>query len=105
MTLSRYTKPVDGTIPVPALLYEDEEHLSSQDGVGVYDGYVSPKPAMSSGVLDALFCILFLTLCMGFSVFVARYPNPAQSNARRMILLFMCFTAQMRCHDFRMGHD
>ncbi|KAJ6620445.1 vacuolar protein sorting-associated protein 36 [Mycena sp. CBHHK59/15] len=38
MTLRRCTKPVDGTIPVPALLYNDEELLSSQEGVGIYDG-------------------------------------------------------------------
>ena len=36
--LKRYTKSVDGTIPVPALLYEDEDLLASQDGVGIYDG-------------------------------------------------------------------
>jgi ESCRT-II complex subunit VPS36 len=38
MTLRRYTKSVDGTIPIPALLYNDEELLSSQEGVGIYDG-------------------------------------------------------------------
>ncbi|KAF7343333.1 Vacuolar protein-sorting-associated protein 36 [Mycena venus] len=38
MTLRRSTKLVDGTIPIPALLYNDEELLSSQDGVGIYDG-------------------------------------------------------------------
>ncbi|KAI0702638.1 EAP30/Vps36 family-domain-containing protein, partial [Earliella scabrosa] len=38
MSLKRYTKSVDGTIPVPALLYEDEVLLSSQEGVGIYDG-------------------------------------------------------------------
>ncbi|KAF7373152.1 Vacuolar protein-sorting-associated protein 36 [Mycena sanguinolenta] len=38
MTLRRCTKSVDGTIPIPALLYNDEELLSSQDGVGIYDG-------------------------------------------------------------------
>ncbi|KAF7789123.1 hypothetical protein EIP86_000058 [Pleurotus ostreatoroseus] len=36
--LKRYTKSVDGTIPVQALLYDDEELLASQDGVGIYDG-------------------------------------------------------------------
>ncbi|KAH8114828.1 EAP30/Vps36 family-domain-containing protein [Phellopilus nigrolimitatus] len=36
--LARYTHPVDGTIPVPALLYDDEQLLASQDGVGLYDG-------------------------------------------------------------------
>ncbi|KAL1937951.1 hypothetical protein VTO73DRAFT_12701 [Trametes versicolor] len=38
MSLKRYTYSVDGTIPVPALLYDDEVLLSSQDGVGIYDG-------------------------------------------------------------------
>lgn len=34
----RFTRPVDGSIPVPALLYDDEQLLSNQDGVGLYDG-------------------------------------------------------------------
>ncbi|PPQ91608.1 hypothetical protein CVT25_012789 [Psilocybe cyanescens] len=38
MALRRYTRQVDGTIPVQALLYNDEELLASQDGVGIYDG-------------------------------------------------------------------
>lgn len=38
MSLRRYTKGVDGTIPVRALLYNDEELLASQDNIGVYDG-------------------------------------------------------------------
>ncbi|CDO68073.1 hypothetical protein BN946_scf184788.g4 [Trametes cinnabarina] len=38
MSLRRYTYSVDGTIPVPALLYDDEVILVSQDGVGIYDG-------------------------------------------------------------------
>ncbi|KAF8153765.1 vacuolar protein sorting-associated protein 36 [Crassisporium funariophilum] len=38
MALRRYTRSVDGSIPVQALLYNDEELLASQDGVGVYDG-------------------------------------------------------------------
>lgn len=37
-SLKRYTIRVDGTIPVPALLYQEEEILASQDGVGIYDG-------------------------------------------------------------------
>ncbi|KIP05696.1 hypothetical protein PHLGIDRAFT_128721 [Phlebiopsis gigantea 11061_1 CR5-6] len=36
--LKRYTTSVDGTIPVPALLYQDEEVIASQEGVGIYDG-------------------------------------------------------------------
>ncbi|KAA1466902.1 hypothetical protein DENSPDRAFT_812276 [Dentipellis sp. KUC8613] len=38
MSLQRYTRSVDGSIPVPALLYDDEELLESQDTVGIYDG-------------------------------------------------------------------
>ncbi|KAH7922486.1 hypothetical protein BV22DRAFT_1017196 [Leucogyrophana mollusca] len=38
MALQRYTAAVDGTIPIPALLYGDEELLASQDNVGIYDG-------------------------------------------------------------------
>ncbi|KAG1751759.1 EAP30/Vps36 family-domain-containing protein [Suillus lakei] len=38
MALRRYTASIDGTIPVPALLYDDEELLASQDSVGIYDG-------------------------------------------------------------------
>jgi hypothetical protein len=55
MALRRYTASIDGTIPVPALLYDDEELLASQDGVGIYDG-----------------CVHFLssTWCAGFCVHV-----------------------------------
>ncbi|KAH9887028.1 EAP30/Vps36 family-domain-containing protein [Cubamyces lactineus] len=38
MALKRYSYSVDGTIPIPALLYDDEVLLASQDGVGIYDG-------------------------------------------------------------------
>ncbi|PPR08273.1 hypothetical protein CVT24_001113 [Panaeolus cyanescens] len=38
MALRKYTQHVDGTIPVPALLYDDEELQSSQENVGIYDG-------------------------------------------------------------------
>ncbi|KAF8963287.1 EAP30/Vps36 family-domain-containing protein [Flammula alnicola] len=38
MALRRYTRSADGTIPIQALLYNDEELLASQDGVGIYDG-------------------------------------------------------------------
>lgn len=40
MALSRFTSSVDGSIPVSALLYDDEQLLATQDGVGIYDGYV-----------------------------------------------------------------
>ncbi|KAI9430859.1 EAP30/Vps36 family-domain-containing protein [Lactarius indigo] len=73
MTLQKYTRSVDGTIPVVALLYNDEESYASQDAVGIYDGlqkaidhqngtiYVTshrlfyidvPKPHSRSFVLD-----------------------------------------------------
>ncbi|KAJ3911944.1 EAP30/Vps36 family-domain-containing protein [Lentinula edodes] len=38
MALQRYTKSVDGTIPIQALMYNDEELISTQDGIGIYDG-------------------------------------------------------------------
>lgn len=41
MILQRYTRSVDGTIPVSALLYDDEDNYASQDNVGIYDGYFS----------------------------------------------------------------
>ena len=40
MALRRFTASVDGTIPIPALLYDDEGLLAYQDSVGIYDGYV-----------------------------------------------------------------
>ncbi|KAF9267834.1 hypothetical protein L218DRAFT_977819 [Marasmius fiardii PR-910] len=38
MDLTSIATPVDGTIPVEALLFQDEELLTSQDGVGLYIG-------------------------------------------------------------------
>ncbi|EGN92648.1 hypothetical protein SERLA73DRAFT_79454 [Serpula lacrymans var. lacrymans S7.3] len=38
MALRRYTGSVDGTIPIPALLYNDEELLASQENIGIYSG-------------------------------------------------------------------
>ncbi|KAF8200218.1 vacuolar protein sorting-associated protein 36 [Pholiota molesta] len=38
MSLRRYTRSVDGTIPIQALLYNDEELFASQESVGIYDG-------------------------------------------------------------------
>ncbi|KAN0080212.1 EAP30/Vps36 family domain containing protein [Tylopilus felleus] len=38
MALRRFTASVDGTIPIPALLYDDEGLLAYQDSVGIYDG-------------------------------------------------------------------
>lgn len=36
--LTRYGRPIDGTIPLTALLYDDELLLASQEAVGLYDG-------------------------------------------------------------------
>ncbi|KAH9919620.1 EAP30/Vps36 family-domain-containing protein [Fomitopsis serialis] len=47
MSLRRYTKGVDGTIPVQALLYEDEELLATQEGIGIYDGTEKSAPHQS----------------------------------------------------------
>ncbi|KAG9310899.1 EAP30/Vps36 family-domain-containing protein [Chiua virens] len=38
MALRRFTTTIDGSIPVQALLYNDEDLLASQDNVGIYDG-------------------------------------------------------------------
>ena len=37
-TIQAYSRPVDGSIPVPALLYDDESLLATQHSVGLYDG-------------------------------------------------------------------
>ncbi|PCH42956.1 hypothetical protein WOLCODRAFT_138126 [Wolfiporia cocos MD-104 SS10] len=52
MSLRRYTTGVDGTIPVQALLYEDEDLLASQDGIGIYDGTEKSAPHQS-GIIHA----------------------------------------------------
>ncbi|KAG9014000.1 hypothetical protein FRB94_000197 [Tulasnella sp. JGI-2019a] len=36
--MNRYTRGVDGSIPIRALLYDDEDLVISQDSVGLYDG-------------------------------------------------------------------
>ncbi|KAH6907276.1 EAP30/Vps36 family-domain-containing protein [Coprinopsis sp. MPI-PUGE-AT-0042] len=51
MVLKRYTREVDGTIPVQALLYDDEELLASQDSVGIYDG-AQKSPEHQNGVVS-----------------------------------------------------
>ncbi|KAI0789278.1 EAP30/Vps36 family-domain-containing protein [Abortiporus biennis] len=48
--LKRYSKTVDGTIPVQALLYPDEDLLSSQEGVGIYDGTLK-SPSHQNGTV------------------------------------------------------
>ncbi|KAF9072395.1 EAP30/Vps36 family-domain-containing protein [Rhodocollybia butyracea] len=50
MVLQRFTKPVDGTIPIQALMYNDEELISTQDGVGIYDGS-QKSPDHQSGTI------------------------------------------------------
>jgi len=37
-----HAEAVDGSIPVPALLFPDEDLLAAQDNVGLYRGYVDP---------------------------------------------------------------
>jgi len=53
MALPRYTVPVDGTIPVHALLYTNEQLLATQEGVGIYDGYAHPPHAVHNPMTDA----------------------------------------------------
>lgn len=43
---------VDGSIPIQALLYEDEELFSSQDGVGIYNG-IQKSRDHQNGVVHA----------------------------------------------------
>ncbi|KAJ3716282.1 vacuolar protein sorting-associated protein 36 [Lentinula guzmanii] len=50
MALQKFSKTVDGTIPVQALLYNDEELIASQDGVGIYDG-LQKSPQHQSGTI------------------------------------------------------
>ncbi|RDB18220.1 Vacuolar protein-sorting-associated protein 36 [Hypsizygus marmoreus] len=50
MALRRNTRSVDGTIPVQALLYNDEEIYASQEGVGIYDG-LQKSPNHQSGTV------------------------------------------------------
>ncbi|XP_006464145.1 hypothetical protein AGABI2DRAFT_209196 [Agaricus bisporus var. bisporus H97] len=50
MALQRYTLPVDGTIPVQALLYTDEQLYASQEGVGIYDGLQKSPPHQSGTI-------------------------------------------------------
>lgn len=35
--MNRYTRGIDGTVPLAINLYDDEEVIASQDGVGLYD--------------------------------------------------------------------
>ena len=78
MALQRYTRPVDGTIPVPALLYDDEELLASQENTGIYDGYVQAYLSFThcskySSLLDYL---VFLTC----NPFITSINNSAYRN-------------------------
>ncbi|KAF9446258.1 hypothetical protein P691DRAFT_673987 [Macrolepiota fuliginosa MF-IS2] len=50
MALQRYASVVDGTIPIQALLYTDEQLLASQEGVGIYDG-LQKSPSHQAGII------------------------------------------------------
>lgn len=60
MALKRYTKSIDSTIPIPALLYTDERLFSSQNGVGIYDGQ-QKSPNHQSGTVHVSSHRLFFT--------------------------------------------
>ncbi|GBE87072.1 EAP30/Vps36 family-domain-containing protein [Sparassis latifolia] len=60
MSLKRYAKSVDGTIPVPALLYEDEDLLASQEGVGIYDGTQKSAPHQSGTIYTTTHRIFYI---------------------------------------------
>lgn len=49
--LTRYGRPIDGTIPLTALLYDDEWILASQEAVGLYDGCALLLSFLSSNSL------------------------------------------------------
>lgn len=36
--MQRHARPLDGSIPLAALLYDEEQVVTSQDGIGLYDG-------------------------------------------------------------------
>lgn len=62
MALQRYTRPVDGTIPVPALLYDDEELLASQENTGIYDGCVMIHNTASCVTVHPFFSLVFICI-------------------------------------------
>ncbi|KAL4077964.1 EAP30/Vps36 family-domain-containing protein [Scleroderma citrinum] len=62
MALRRYTMVVDGTIPIPALLYSDEAHLATQDNVGIYDGLQKAMNHQSGTVHVTTHRIFFINL-------------------------------------------
>ncbi|KDQ50779.1 hypothetical protein JAAARDRAFT_141403 [Jaapia argillacea MUCL 33604] len=73
MSLAVYTKPVDGTIPVAALLYDDEDLLASQDGVGIYDGNQKSPPHQSGSIHITSHRLFFITS--------SSYPFRSQSSS------------------------
>ncbi|KAI0920303.1 hypothetical protein AcW1_002081 [Taiwanofungus camphoratus] len=60
MSLKRYTISVDGTIPVPALLYEDEDLLALQEGVGIYDGTQKSAPHQSGVIYVTTYRLFYI---------------------------------------------
>ncbi|KAH9943659.1 EAP30/Vps36 family-domain-containing protein [Amylocystis lapponica] len=67
MSLKRYTKSVDGTIPVPALLYEDEDLLVSQDGVGIYDGTQKSAPHQAGTIYTTSHRLFYIDAAYPYS--------------------------------------
>lgn len=53
-------KVVDGSLPISTLLYDGEELLASQDGVGLYDGWVgtSTSPSAHRSQLNHLLVLI-----------------------------------------------
>ncbi|KAI6164010.1 hypothetical protein EDD17DRAFT_1564917 [Pisolithus thermaeus] len=80
MALRRYTAVVDGTIPIPALLYNDEELLASQDNVGIYDGYVFSATLTFGLDVSRMHLTVWVTSCFSFCLNI-RHLHPRRQSA------------------------
>ncbi|QRV85383.1 vacuolar protein-sorting-associated protein 36 [Ceratobasidium sp. AG-Ba] len=79
VAMNRHFRRLDGTIPVAALLYEDEELVASQDGVGLYDGKRCPSTRTGR-------CIL-LPIASSTSML------PSLANTRQLVILIVMLSA------------
>ena len=46
MALEAHTRGIDGTIPIQAMLLDEEELWASQDNIGIYNGFVYLLPLL-----------------------------------------------------------
>ncbi|KAL5498290.1 VPS36 [Sanghuangporus vaninii] len=82
--LTRYAQPVDGTIPVAALLYDDERLLASQDGVGLYDGPNKSAPHQSGAIHISSHRLFFIAGATSSSPL--RGPLPEDERGASLLL-------------------